>query len=249
MRASHGSKQAAARNVAARRTGDRIRARRLLEHGLPYAWDEREAGLPGRGHQDSIRRSLRRPPHGGLGKTGLAAAAAPTPANATAPTAAELRRLAIFNNYRAILDISPKGGYGVRYGPNIDSNGGNTLGEGKIAGVEYVAYADDGSGKQNVTLLVQVPVSFDKARPCIVTATSSGSRGVYGAIGSAGEWGLKRGCAVAYADKGTGSGVHDLATNTVNRQDGTRTDSATASAIHHGESDGGRSRDVQCSKP
>jgi hydroxybutyrate-dimer hydrolase len=35
----------------------------------------------------------------GLGKTGLAAAAAPTPANATAPTAAELRRLAIFNNF------------------------------------------------------------------------------------------------------------------------------------------------------
>ena len=61
-----------------------------------------------------------------------------------------------------------------------------------------------------------------------MTATSSGSRGVYGAIGSAGEWGLKHGCAVAYTDKGTGSGVHDLATNTVNLQDGTRTDAATA---------------------
>ena len=61
-----------------------------------------------------------------------------------------------------------------------------------------------------------------------MTATSSGSRGVYGAIGTAGEWGLKHGCAVAYADKGTGNGVHDLATNTVNLQDGTRTDAATA---------------------
>ena len=50
--------------------------------------------------------------------------------------------------------------------------------------------------------------------------TSSGSRGVYGAIGTAGEWGLKRGCAVAYADKGTGMGVHDLATDTVNLQQG-----------------------------
>ena len=49
----------------------------------------------------------------GLGKTGLGAAAAPPPANATAPTSAELRRLAIFNNYRAILDIAPNGGYGV----------------------------------------------------------------------------------------------------------------------------------------
>src|SRR5438132_1370321 len=34
----------------------------------------------------------------GLGKTGLGGAAAPPPANPTAPTAAELRRIAIFNN-------------------------------------------------------------------------------------------------------------------------------------------------------
>ena len=166
----------------------------------------------------------------GLGKTGLGAAAAPAPASPTAPTAVELRRLAIFNNYRAILDINPKGGYGVLYGPNIDINGGNTLGEGKIAGTEYLAYDDDGTGKLNVTLMVQIPASFDTSHPCIVTATSSGSRGVYGAIGSAGEWGLKHGCAVAYADKGTGIGVHDLATNTVNLQDGTRTDAVTAGA-------------------
>ena len=140
----------------------------------------------------------------GLGKTGLGGAA-PTVAVPTAPTAAELRRLAIYNNYRAILDISPAGGYGMLYGPNIDVNGGVTLGEGKIAGNEYIAYADDGSGKQNVTLMVQVPTTFNRDRACIVTATSSGSRGVYGAIGTAGEWGLKHGCAVAYTDKGTGS--------------------------------------------
>ena len=164
----------------------------------------------------------------GLGATGLGAAAAPPPANPTAPTAAELRRLAIFNNYRAILDISPKGGYGVLYGPNIDVNGNNTLGQGKIAGTEYLAYADDGTGKKNVTLMVQIPTNFGNVKACIVTATSSGSRGVYGAIGSAGEWGLKHGCAVAYADKGTGIGVHDLATNTVDLQDGTRTDAITA---------------------
>ena len=154
----------------------------------------------------------------------------PPPGNAAAPTATELRRIAIFNNYRAILDISPKGGYGVLYGPNIDVNGVSTLGQGKIAGTEYLAYADDGTGKKNVTLMVQVPASFGNPSnpPCIVTATSSGSRGVYGAIGSAGEWGLKRGCAVAYADKGTGIGVHDLATNTVNLQDGTRSDAVAA---------------------
>ncbi len=165
---------------------------------------------------------------GGLGKTGLGAAAAPAPANPAAPTAAELRRNAIFTNYRSILDISPKGGYGTLYGPNIDADGNDTLGEGKVAGTEYLAYADDGTGRKNVTMMVQVPSSFNPDRPCIVTAASSGSRGVYGAIGSAGEWGVKHGCAVAYTDKGTGMGTHDLATNTVNLQDGTRSDADAA---------------------
>jgi hydroxybutyrate-dimer hydrolase len=156
----------------------------------------------------------------GLGKSGLGAAAAPAPLNPTAPTAAELRRNAIFANYRAILDISPKGGYGTLYGPNIDVDGNDTLGEGKIAGTEYLAYADDGSGKKNVTMMVQVPSSFNQNRPCIVTAASSGSRGVYGAIGSAGEWGLKHKCAVAYTDAGKGTGYHDLAADKVNLIDG-----------------------------
>jgi hydroxybutyrate-dimer hydrolase len=164
----------------------------------------------------------------GLGKTGLASATAPAIANATLPTTAELCKLAIYNNYRAIVDANTRGGYGVLYGPNIDRNGADTLGEGKIAGVEYLAYADDGTGTKNVTLMVQIPSNWDRTRPCIVTATSSGSRGVYGAIGSSGEWGLKRGCAVAYADKGTGMGVHDLAADTVNLQQGTRTTAAAA---------------------
>jgi hydroxybutyrate-dimer hydrolase len=163
----------------------------------------------------------------GLGKTGLAGAA-PTIANPTAPTAAELRKLAIYNNYRALLDIAANGGYGTLYGPNVDASGTITSSEGKIAGTEYLAYADDGSGKQNVTMMVQIPASFDASKACIVTAPSSGSRGVYGAIGTAGEWGLKRGCAVAYTDKGTGTGFHDLATDTVNLQNGTRAGSAAA---------------------
>jgi hydroxybutyrate-dimer hydrolase len=163
----------------------------------------------------------------GLGKTGLAGLA-PAVAVPTWPTASELRRLAIYNNYRALVDMSPKGGYGVLYGPNIDPLGNDTLGEGKVAGTEYLAYDDDGTGERNVTLMVQVPASFSRARPCIVTATSSGSRGVYGAMATAGEWGLKHGCAVAYADKGSGNGVHDLATNTVQTQDGVRTAAATA---------------------
>nr|WP_061176769.1 D-(-)-3-hydroxybutyrate oligomer hydrolase [Caballeronia pedi] len=157
----------------------------------------------------------------GLGKTGLASATAPGIANAAAPTAAELRRLAIYSNYRALVDMSANGGYGRFWGPNVDLNGNDTLGEGKIAGKEYIAYADDGSGTQNVSLLVQIPASFNPDQPCIVTATSSGSRGVYGAISAAGEWGLKRGCAVAYTDKGSGNGGHELATNLVTMIDGT----------------------------
>jgi hydroxybutyrate-dimer hydrolase len=165
---------------------------------------------------------------GGLGKTGLAGAS-PTAADPLNPTAAELRKIAIYNNYRALVDVnSPKGGYGTLYGPNVDIAGNVTANEGKIAGTEYLAYADDGTGMQNVTLMVQIPVTFDKNNACIVTATSSGSRGVYGAIGTAGEWGLKHGCAVAYADKGSGTGFHDLTGNTVDTITGVRQSAAAA---------------------
>jgi hydroxybutyrate-dimer hydrolase len=163
----------------------------------------------------------------GLGKTGLMGAA-PAYANPLAPTAAELRRNAIYTNYRALVDITALGGMGVLYGPNIDTQGADTLGEGKIAGTEYIVWADDGSGAQNVTLMVQVPTSFNPAKPCIITGTSSGSRGIYGAIATSGEWGLKRGCAVAYTDKGSGNGFHDLMTGAVTARDGTLLSAATA---------------------
>ena len=165
---------------------------------------------------------------GGLGKSGLQSATAPAVADPVNPTAAELRRLAIYNNYRALVDVSPNGGFGTLFGPNIDVNGNVTTNEGKIAGTEYLAYADDGSGTQNVTLMAQIPATFNAAAACMVTATSSGSRGVYGAIGTAGEWGLKHGCVVAYADKGSGLGVHDLSTNTVNLINGVRQSASTA---------------------
>lgn len=163
----------------------------------------------------------------GLGKTGLMGTAPPF-IDPASPTPAELRRNAIYTNYRALVDYTALGGMGVLYGPNIDADGQDTLGEGKVAGRETIAWSDDGSGRQNVTLMVQVPDTFDPDKPCIVTATSSGSRGIYGAIATSGEWGLKRGCAVAYADKGTGNGLHDLMTGTVIARDGTRLNAATA---------------------
>ncbi|MBZ8139006.1 D-(-)-3-hydroxybutyrate oligomer hydrolase [Rubrivivax gelatinosus] len=163
----------------------------------------------------------------GLGKTGLMGAT-PAFADPLQPTPAELRRNAIYVNYRALVDYTAGGGMGVFYGPNIDADGRDTLGEGKIAGSETFAWADDGSGRENVTLMVQVPASFDPARACIVSATSSGSRGIYGAIGTAGEWGLKRGCAVAYTDKGTGNGLHELTSDSVTKRDGTLADADAA---------------------
>ena len=92
-------------------------------------------------------------------------------------------------------------------------------GAGKIAGTEHIAKID-GPGFIAATVMVQIPATFNPNAACLVTATSSGSRGVYGAISAAGEWALKRGCAVAYTDKGTGSGAHELATNTVTLIDG-----------------------------
>jgi hydroxybutyrate-dimer hydrolase len=166
----------------------------------------------------------------GLGASGLASATAPT-VSAT-PTAAELRRLAIYTNYRALVDMTAAGGYGVFYGPNVDVNGNPVAGEGKIAGTEVMAFSDDGSGRRNVTLLVQIPSTFSAANACIVTATSSGSRGIWGGI-STGEWGLKRGCAVAYTDKGTGAAPHDLQADTVPLIDGTRSSAAAAGGNAH----------------
>ncbi len=169
---------------------------------------------------------------GGLGKTGLGAAAAPVYADPLNPTAIELRRNAIYSNYRAILDPSATGGYGRLYGPNIDSAGGDTRGEGLIAGDEYIASLDDGSGRKRVVIAVQVPTTFDPANPCIVAGPSSGSRGVYGAVGTAGEWGLKHGCAVVLTDAGKGVGLYDLTDDTVNRVDGTRATRALAGALN-----------------
>ncbi len=164
---------------------------------------------------------------GGLGKSGLAGLA-PTFADPENPTAAERRTLAIYNNYTALVPNADGGGYGVLFGPNVLADGTVTDSEGLIPGKEFLAYAGNRSGKINVTIMVQVPDSFAPASPCIVTAPSSGSRGVYGAVGTAGEWGLKNNCAVAYTDKGTGTGAHNLQDNTVNLITGQREDADAA---------------------
>lgn len=168
---------------------------------------------------------------GGIGKTGLGAATAPAYADPANPTAAELRRNALYSNYRGILDPSAGGGYGTLYGPNVTADGQVTASEGLIPGREYLAVLDDGTGNKQTVIAVQVPDSFNASNPCIVLGPSSGSRGVYGAIGTAGEWGLKKGCAVALTDAGKGVGLHNLADDTVNRIDGTRATRSVAGAL------------------
>ncbi|HEY0821621.1 MAG TPA: 3-hydroxybutyrate oligomer hydrolase family protein [Rhizobacter sp.] len=170
---------------------------------------------------------------GGLGRTGLGAATAPTYADPANPTAAELRRNALYANYRGLVDYTANGGYGRLYGPNIDLAGNDTLGEGLIPGREYLAVLDDGTGRKQVTVAVQIPTSFDRNAPCIVAGPSSGSRGVYGALASAAEWGLKRNCAVVLTDAGKGVGLYDPADDTVNRIDGTRATRTAAGALSH----------------
>jgi hydroxybutyrate-dimer hydrolase len=162
----------------------------------------------------------------GLGKTGLGSLLPLTFADPLHPTVEEIRRSAIYNNYRALIDPTPGGGYGTLYGPNVKPDGTVTASEGLIPGDEYIAYERGGHGR--VTMMVQVPDSFDPGNSCIVAAPSSGSRGVYGAIATAGEWGLKHGCAVAYTDKGTGTGAHNLRNNTINLIRGERVDAGVA---------------------
>ncbi|MFX8055565.1 3-hydroxybutyrate oligomer hydrolase family protein, partial [Acinetobacter baumannii] len=77
-------------------------------------------------------------------------------------------------------------------------------------GREYHALARVPGARQPHRVVVQVPDAFDTGRRCVVVAPASGSRGVYGAIAVGGAWGLPKGCAVAYTDKGAGTDWFDL---------------------------------------
>ncbi|MEP6907211.1 MAG: 3-hydroxybutyrate oligomer hydrolase family protein [Pseudoxanthomonas sp.] len=147
----------------------------------------------------------------GLGIAGLRAMTPPVFADPASPTAEELRRRAIWNNWRGIADLSPTGGYGEVYG-SVTS----------VPGREFSAFATVPGASQPHRVLVQVPDGFDVARRCVVVTASSGSRGIYGAIAVAGAWALPKGCAVAYTDKGAGTDYYDLDTRTGVRLDGTR---------------------------
>jgi hydroxybutyrate-dimer hydrolase len=135
----------------------------------------------------------------GLGLDGLRAVAPPAFADAEHPTPAELRRRAIWSNWRGIADLSPQGGFGRLYGSTAS-----------VPGREYHAFLRLPGARHPHRVAVQVPDGFDAKRRCIVVAPASGSRGVYGAIAVAASWGLPKGCAIAYTDKGAGTDYFDL---------------------------------------
>lgn len=135
----------------------------------------------------------------GLGLAGLRTMTPPAFADAAHPTAAELRRRALWSSWRGIADLAPGGGYGELYG-SVAS----------VPGREFSAFATVPGATQPHRVLLQLPDDFDAAKRCVVVAASSGSRGIYGAISVAGAWGLPRGCAVAYTDKGAGTDYFDL---------------------------------------
>lgn len=146
----------------------------------------------------------------GLGLDGLRAMAPPAFAQPGVPTAAELRRRAIWSNWRGIADLAPGGGYGDLYGSVAT-----------VPGREFSAYARVPGARHPHRVLLQVPDAFDAGRRCVVVTASSGSRGIYGAIAVAGAWGLPKGCAVAYTDKGAGTDYFDLDARIGARADGT----------------------------
>lgn len=146
----------------------------------------------------------------GLGLDGLRGPA-PAFADPIAPTPAELRRRAIWTNWRGIVDLRAEGGFGRVYG-----------GAPRVEGREYATFATPPGGGARHRLLAQVPDAFDRDARCLVVAPVSGSRGVYGTIGFLGSWALPRGCAIAYTDKGLGTDLFDADSGTGVRLDGTR---------------------------
>ncbi|OUD15436.1 hypothetical protein TPSD3_02600 [Thioflexithrix psekupsensis] len=168
----------------------------------------------------------------GFGQTGLGNAR-PVAVDAQNPTAAELRRITIVEQFKAFQDLRPQSGFGSFYGPAVASRSVVPRNDGRVAGKEYLAYYDDGSQVQNVVVMLQIPNTFNVNSACLVAAPAPESRGVYGAIATVGEWGLKHNCAVVYTDKGAGTGLHDFTSDTVNVLDGTRTTSSNARENAH----------------
>ena len=157
---------------------------------------------------------------------GLAAKPAPY-VDPQHPTAAELRRATM------AIRLDPASGWGRLFGPTIDSATGQPYPDGgRVAGEEYLAYTHGPGGGKSAVLL-QVPAKLSHAQRCILAVPQAGSFGIYHDIATTGFWGLQRGCAVVYSDKGHGTGAHDLESDTVTLIDGTTAKAGEAGKQSH----------------
>ncbi|MDF7667587.1 3-hydroxybutyrate oligomer hydrolase family protein [Orbaceae bacterium ESL0727] len=140
----------------------------------------------------------------GIGFTTLSSQAiTPTFANPKEPTVQELRKAKLARY------IDTQTGEGSLYGFRTKES--TPLFDGKFAGSEIIAYTDD---NDDVGMLLQIPLDFNKEKPCIVAVPSIDSDGLYNAkdVQIRGIWGLRHHCAVVYNDKGLGNGIYEIAT-------------------------------------
>ncbi|USQ98245.1 D-(-)-3-hydroxybutyrate oligomer hydrolase [Caulobacter sp. RL271] len=143
------------------------------------------------------------------------------------PNAAELRRATM------AVRPDPASGWGRLFGPTIDAATGQPYPDGgRVAGEEYLAYTHGPGGGKSAVLL-QVPAKLSRVQRCILAVPQAGSFGIYHDISTTGFWGLQRGCAVVYSDKGHGTGAHDLSSDTVTLIDGTTAKASEAGALSH----------------
>lgn len=163
----------------------------------------------------------------GLGAAGLQSLQPPAFADPEHPTAAELRRRAIWSSWRGIADLSPGGGYGTVYG-SLQA----------VPGREYSTLARLPDARQPQRIVAQVPDAFDAQRRCLVVTVASGSRGVYGAMAVGAAWGLPRGCAVVHSDKAAGSDYFDLDAGIGHAADGAAVVAEQAQAFVPAEASG-----------
>ena len=126
----------------------------------------------------------------------------PTIADPERPTTRELRQLKL-NRF-----IDTKTGEGTLFG--FQRKNLTPLFDGRIAGTEVLATFEN--NKERIGLLVQIPLDFDKNKPCIVAVPSTNSDGLFNAydVQIRGLWGLRHNCAVVYNDKGLGNGIYDI---------------------------------------
>jgi hydroxybutyrate-dimer hydrolase len=141
----------------------------------------------------------------GLG-AGLRDVSPPAVADPAAPSPAEQRRGAVWNNWRGIADPSAVGGSLPR-----------------VPGREFHALLRLPGACAPHRVLLQLPDDFDTEARCLVVSAASGSRGIYGAVAVAGAWALPRGCAVVYTDKACGCDWFDAAEGLGFALDGTVT--------------------------